>query len=733
MIIRPKDKKATGKNAAVSGGPSSPAAATPIATDPPAPGSVGGPAGSSDRRLVIGVCIFLAAIIWLVFGQTVHFSFVNYDDHLYVDENPAVTGGLGLNGVTWAFTHTVASNWHPLTVLSHMLDWQLYGENAGGHHLTSVLLHTASAIVLFLVLRQMTGKLWRSAVVAAVFAIHPLRAESVAWVSERKDVLSGLFFMLTLWAYVRYARRPFSTGRYLCVVALFALGLLSKPMLVTLPFVLLLLDYWPLGRFQWTTLRATLPALRRLFLEKIPLFLLAAILSVVTFVAQKNSGTVLENVPVAERLSNGIVSYGIYVWEMLWPRHLAAFYPLVSAPIWQIAGAGALLLTVTVLAIGTARRRAYVLVGWLWYLGMLVPVIGFVQAGLQSHADRYTYLPQIGLYLLLTWGAADWCARWHYRRAVVGGVSATILIALVFCARVQASYWQNGEALWTHTLACTADNTVARINLGTALLQAGREDEATFQFQRALQINPRSAEAHYNLGTMLLHAGRADEAMARFRQALEINPRYADAHNNLGYVLLLTGRVQDAMAEFQQALQIHPDDADIHNNLGSALLMTDRLEEARVQFQQTLQIHPNDAGAQFNLGYVLLRMGRPDEAMVHYQRALQINPSSVKILDGVAWVLATASPAAVRDGRQAVELAERAIQLAGGEDPILLRTLAAAYAEDGRFDDAVRSAQKALTLARAAGQSDFAGQLDDQLKLYEAKHPFHQDGKRFEN
>ena len=802
MIIRPRKKEATGKTAMVSDSPSSPAVETPFAAGSPVPASADGLAGLSERRLVFGICIFLAAIVWLVFGQTVHFAFINYDDNLYVYENPDVTGGLSLDGVKRAFTHTVASNWHPLTMLSHMLDWRLYGEHAGGHHLTNILLHTAAVIFLFLALRQMTGKLWQSALTAAVFAIHPLRAASVAWVSERKDVLSGVFFMLTLWAYACYARRPFSLGRYLRVAALFALGLLSKPMLITLPFVLLLLDYWPLGRFQWATLRATSHALRPLIWEKIPLFLLAAVVGFVTFVTQKNTGAVLEDVPAAARFLNGIGSYGTYVWEMVWPRHLAAYYPLMpSVPIWPVIGAGVLMLTVTALAIGTARRRAYILVGWLWYLGMLVPVIGFVQAGSQSHADRYTYLPQIGLYLLMTWGAADLFARWHLRRLVLGGVSATMLIALIFCARAQTSIWQNSVSLWTHTLAYTADNALAHsdlgtallhagqpdeaiiqfrqalqisphydlahndlgtallhtgrpdeamvqfqqaiqinprfalahVNLGTALLQVGREDEARDQFQQALQMDPRSSEAHYNLGTVLLHAGRESEAIDQFRQALQINPRYADAHNNLGYVFLLMGRVDEAVNEFQQALQIHPDDADAHNNLGSALLLMDHLQEATVQFQQALQINPGDAGAQFNLGYVLVRMGRADEAMAHYNLALQINPGSVKILAGLAWVLATASPAAVRNGRQAVELAERANQIAGVEDPILLRTLASACAEDGRFDDAVRNAKKARELAQAAGQSDLVRQLDGQLKFYMAKQPFHQEGNRFEN
>jgi len=734
MSRRPKKKELAGNAVKSSGKSPSATSRTPFAAGSRTLGSAESPAGLSERRLVLGICIFLAAIVWLVFGQTVHFAFVNYDDNFYVYENPAVMGGLSLDGVKWAFTHTVAFNWHPLTMLSHMLDWQLYGSNAGGHHLTNVLLHTATVILLFFALRQMTGNLWRSALVAAVFAIHPLRAESVAWVAERKDVLSGLFFMLTLWAYARYARRPFSIGRYLCVVVLFALGLFSKPMLVTLPFVLLLLDYWPLERFQWTTFRDTLRTLRPLVWEKIPLFLIATVLGVVTLVAQNNSRTALEAMPAAIRFSNVLVSYGIYVWEMVWPRHLAAFYPFLSVtPVWPIVGGGALLLVATLLAIWAARRRAYFLVGWFWYVVMLAPVSGIVQVGLQSHADRYTYLPQIGLYLLLTWGLAELSASWRYRRVVLAGVSATILVVLIFCARAQVSYWRNSEALWTHTLACTADNPVVRNNLGNSLLQAGRRDEAIAQFQQALKINPRNAEANNNLGYVFYKMGRYQEAMVQFQQALQLDPRFAEAHFNLGTVLLQQGQWDEATAHFQQALQINPNYEIARNNLGFVFLQTGRYQEAMVQFQQALQINPYDAGARFNLGFVLLRLGRADEAVVHYQRALQLNPGSVNILTGLAWVLATASPAALRDGHKAVDLAERANQTAGGEDPVILRTLAAAYAEDGRFDDAVRNAQNALTLARAAGKSKLAGQLDAQLKLYEAKQPFHQEATRFEN
>ena len=471
-------------------------------------------AGLNDRWLVPGVCIFLAAIIWVVFGQTLHHEFVNYDDLGYVYDNPAVTHGLTLQGIEWAFTHSVRANWHPLTMLSHMLDCRFYGLNAGGHHLTSLLLHTATAVLLFLVLRRMTGFLWRSAFVAAVFAIHPLRVESVAWVSERKDVLSGLFFMLTVGAYGRYVEKskvqdPRSKVFYGLALVFFALGLMSKPMLVTLPFVLLLLDYWPLGRVSrlhsvparqasdkyqvsgpdshvmHNASRIT-PQISHLLLEKAPLFGLAVASGVVTLYAQRGAIQSFEQISLPLRVGNALMSYVIYLGQMFWPSGLAVLYPFAAEDV----GVSGVVLSLVLLAGISAgafvlRRRRYFLTGWLWYLIMLVPVIGLVQVGAQARADRYTYLPQIGLYLLLTWAAADLCTGWRHRRAVLGGGATVILVALIFCARVQTSYWRNSESLWAHTLACTSDNFIAQNGLGATLLQKGKLDEAITHYQKS--------------------------------------------------------------------------------------------------------------------------------------------------------------------------------------------------------------------------------------------------------
>jgi len=734
-----------------------------------------GTAGLSNRWMVPGICIFLAAIVWAVFGRTLGYEFVNYDDNLYVYENPAVQEGLTLKSIASAFSYVHTDNWVPLTTISHILDCQFYGLNAGGHHLTNILLQTATAILLFLVLRQMTGALWRSAFVAAVFAIHPLRVESVAWVTERKDVLSGVFFMLTISAYVRYARHPWSSARYGLVLLLFALGLMSKPTVVTIPFVLLLLDYWPLKRFTSSAAaiagtgivcrleNCSVPL--RLIVEKIPMLMLSIASCIPTVLAERIGILSVEKVPLGLRIENALVSYAVQMGRMLYPAKLALLYPYPAngLPLWKIIPACLLLAAISLGVLFWRRKHAYLLVGWLWYLGMLVPMIGLVQVGSQAQADRHTYLPQIGLYLLLTWAAADLCAGRRYGRWILGGLSTFILAALIYCAWVQTAYWRNSESLWTHTLACTSDNVGAHYNLGDALLKKGNADEAIVHYQQALQINPDDEEVRYNLGTVLFQKGRMDEAIVQYQKALqikpdftkarlnlgntllqkgkldeaithfqkvlEIKPDYAEAQNSLGYALFLKGQVDEAISHYQKALQINPDYAEAHYNLGYALLQKGRVDEAIAHYQQALEIKPDYAEAHLNLGDALLQNGSVDKAIIHFQKALQIKPDDLEVQNNLAWVLATAQQASLRNGPRAVELAQRANQLAGGENLIILHTLAAAYAEAGRFDDARQSIGKALELARAEGRQDMVKQLNVELNLYEAGLPFHLESK----
>jgi protein O-mannosyl-transferase len=519
------------------------------------------------------LCLVLAAITFAVFSQTLRHGFVNYDDNDYVYENPMVAGGLTLKGIVWVFTHADCSLYHPLTMLSLMADSQLHGLHAGGYHLTNVLLHTASVILLFLILRQMTGALWRSAFVAAVFAIHPLRVESVAWVAERKEVLGGFFFMLTLGAYACYVRKPDSLDRYLMVAAAFVLALLSKPTVVTLPFVLLLLDYWPLNRFEppgpvQQPEYFGIP--RRLILEKIPLLALAAGACAMTVLAAGQWVTLNANTSMSSRIVTALVSYAVYLRQVVWPGGLAAFYPKPekSYPFWTVAFSFLLLALVTEGVLTFQRKRRWLLTGWLWYLGMLTPMIGLVQMGVFAHADRYTYLPQIGIYVAVTWLVAEW----RVNRVVLGSLMAGVLAVLMVCAWQQTTYWQNSEVLWTHALACTTDNYVAHLNLGNALLQKGRVDDAIVHYQEVLKIKPRYADAHFDLGNALDQKGRTDEAISQYQEALEINPGDAEAHNNLGIALCRKGRVDEGIAQFQQALAINPGHAAARSNLQRAVL-----------------------------------------------------------------------------------------------------------------------------------------------------------------
>src|SRR5438093_2173064 len=454
-------------------------------------------------RVVTGILsIFLVVIVWIAFGRALNHDFVGYDDQSYILRNPRVTNGLTLDGIQWAFTHVHVTNWHPLTTISHMLDCQLYGLQPWGHHLTNILLHTAAAILLFLALRQLTGSFWPSLLVAALFAVHPLRVESVAWVSERKDVLSGVFFMLTLWAYARYARGNVrSSFWYMTVTVLFALGLMCKPTLVTLPFVLLLLDYWPLGRVRPSSSsrrRETASAWPRrntwswLVIEKVPLFVLSAASCAATLLAQKQALDLSIKAPLLERLGNALISYDVYVGQMIWPAHLAVLYPYPEGnlKVPQVVLALLLLLIISTVFFLWRRRYPFLLTGWLWYLGMLVPMIGIVQVGSQVRADRYTYLPQIGLYLLVAWGAMELFHRWHRSREALTVAALLAVAALTAGSYFQSSYWRDTETLWKHAIASTSNNYVAHTNLAQTLSQSGRFAEAIAECQKALKIKP---------------------------------------------------------------------------------------------------------------------------------------------------------------------------------------------------------------------------------------------------
>jgi tetratricopeptide (TPR) repeat protein len=669
------------------------------------------PRGVRNRGITIVIYLLLAGISLAVFGRTIRHEFVNFDDDLYVYNTPAIQAGLTIKGMALAFISPHAGNWHPLTTISHMLDCQLYGLNAGGHHATNIILHTIAVLLLFRTLRQMTGAVWKSAVVAALFAVHPLHVESVAWVSERKDVLSAVFFFLMLDAYGRYARAA-SITRYMVVALLFAAGLMAKPMLVSVPIVLLLLDYWPLRRFEQsfsTSEKAGISkagnqrrVIRLLLLEKIPLFTLSAVACVITFVLQKRATGAIPPLPFLWRLQNALVSYVIYAWKTLWPTNLAVFYPHPNdtLAIWEVIFAILLLLAITAAAIVFRSQRPYLLTGWFWYLVMLVPVIGLVQVGEQGHADRYTYLPHIGLFMVVVWFAADVATvrRSKTRLAVTTAVTALVILALVWTAFIQTSYWRNSETLWTHALAVTADNDVAHNNLGYLCVARDELDKAISHFETALRIRSGKRDAHYdagsafmqmNLANALARKGRSDEAMVHYEEAIRLQPYYADAYYNRGNILFAKGRIDEAIADWDKTLQMQPNDADAHTGLGNALL----------------------------------RKGSLHEAIAYYEKALALAPEDPLSRNNVAWVLATASDASIRDGTRAVGFAREAVQLSGGREPGFLRTLAAAYAESDRFSEALAVAQQAVLIARMQGKTDVANRLEKDLVLYRGRLP----------
>ncbi len=523
----------------------------------------------------IYVSLTLAALTFLVYFQVHDFEFVNFDDRETILQNAHIQNGITLAALGWAFTTAYAANWFPLTWISHMLDVQLFGLDSGWHHLTNVIIHIASVLLLFALLRRMTGKLWESAFVAFVFALHPLHVESVAWVSERKDVLSAFFWILTTWLYLDYVDQP-KPWRYLLALAAFCLGLMSKPMLVTLPFTLLLLDYWPLKRAKTT----------KLLVEKVPFLLLSLVLSIIAFKVQHLSGAVIsaDYIPFTTRIANALVSYIAYLGTFFWPSGLAVFYPYPpNFPAWRIAGAVAILVAISALAI----RRPYLTVGWLWYLGTLVPVIGLVQVGEQARADRYTYIPMIGISIMLAWGVAEIIPR----RAPF--IAAAFCLAWLAVTWTQIQYWRNSVTLFEHAIASTNNNFIAHLNLGVVLAEQGHTQEALRHLYASVEEKPDHNDGHDTLGAVLGQMGHTQEAAEQFQTAIRIQPNDSEAHCNLGNVRLAQRDFTGAASEFRTALQIYPNFPTAHFGLGAALLNLGRKDEAIAQFQEALRLDPN--------------------------------------------------------------------------------------------------------------------------------------------
>jgi len=896
---------------------------------------------SKDRWLALLTGLILATATAAVYWPVIHHDFINCDDQSYVYENPALQAGLSWQGVVWAFTTGYAGNWHPVTWLSHILDVQWFGLKAGWHHLTNLLLHVANTWLLFLVLKRMTGTLWRSAVVAALFGLHPLHVESVAWIAERKDVLSALFFFLTLYAYARYAeargllfqvqglksenRKPKTEGNpkteiriqrdgsritqqrslffYLLALVFFACGLMSKPMLVTLPFVLLLLDYWPLkrsakcrvqsaelegrkgkeggrsaegggrraelgtrkdgalGERRPTTQDGALGERRptfdgetlsipwlRLVVEKLPFFALAAASSMVTFLVQQRAGAVaaVGTLPLEQRLENAVVAYLLYLIKTVWPSGLTIFYPYRFALAGEsVIFAVLVLIIISALAWIFLRQRPYVAVGWFWFLGTLVPVIGIVQVGQQAMADRYTYIPLIGVFIGLTWGVAELLGAREARpgvgqegaeesmpsdgraaqiesdiqhptsniqhpkagiqdlesnnqqpqtkvRAAIG-IAAVVIVGCAVLTRAQVGHWQDSETLFRHTLAVTSVNALAEDSLGDALAALGRVEEAEPHFAEAVRIQPKYPEALCNLGLTRVMHGKLDEGIALYRASIAVKPSDWKTHNNLARALSLQGKFEEAVREYQIALELNPGATDTRGFLAASLVELGKNNEAMAVFEEALKLKPNDAAVHFkyaslllvlgqtdaaalhfraalqygpgnaethrryglllsgsgnpreaveqfreairlqpgaevhyNLAAALLQQGEPEQAAEAYRESLKLKPDSPAVLNDLAWLLAASANDRVRNGTEAVTLAERACELTQSRESLLVGTLAAAYAEAGRFADAVKAAEKAIDLATAAGQQAVADRNRQLLEFYRSGKPFHE-------
>jgi tetratricopeptide (TPR) repeat protein len=650
---------------------------------------------SQSRGLVLAVCAALIGLTFAVFAQTCWFDFVNYDDNIAVYENPFVRAGLTAKGLTWAFSFNDYEYWIPLTSISHMVDAQLFGLRAGGHHFTNVLLHAASVVLLFLALRRLTGAFWRAAFVAAVFAIHPLRAESIGWVVERKDLLAGVFFMLALFFYGPGLKRG------IAVMACFILGFLSKPMVITLPFLLLLLDYWPGGRIS------KLSDWKKPVLEKLPMLLLIPFLAVLTVITQGHAPgalQTLESNSMAARIGNALMSCVIYIKQTFYPIDLVVFYSRTEEhhAIWMPMAAAVMVAAITAVAVIYRRKHPFLICGWFWYLGMLVPVLGIISIGHMAHADRYTYFPQIGVCIMVAWGAVELFGKSPVGRRTLAALAIAAVAILSVLGFSQTKYWRNSETLWNHTLA----------------------------------VNPKSLLAHNNLATVLYDKRDVDGALAHLESAVEINPRFAQAQNNLGMILSNVGRVDEAIGHFEKCLEADPKFAEGHNNFGSALRKQRKLDDAIAHFQKATELDPKYALAWYNLGKTLLVKGDLGLAGDAYLRGMEIQPEFVanravqKDIYQIAWSMATSPEASARNGSKAIRLAEQGYLHSKGGGALALTALAAGYAESGQFQNAVSTAQRALQMAQAQGDSALSSAVQEQMKSYEAKTPFREMAKQ---
>jgi protein O-mannosyl-transferase len=685
--------------------------------------------GKGQPRHVFSLSLLLFGLVYLTFLPVLHGDFIEFDDLAYVTSNPVIR--LSPENIVWTFSHSLASNWHPLTLWSLMLDHQLWKFNPWGYHLTNLLLHAANSVLVFLLLRRWTGAAWRSLLVAALFGLHPLRAESVGWISERKDVLCVFFWMLSLGAYARFAQnrfyaesRPlkavsapaiahprFSIFAYVLSLFWFALSLMSKPMAVTLPAVLILLDFWPWRRWRRG-------AFWPLLIEKIPFFTLSAVLCVVTYFSQKNAGMMKELVGVSLswdlRLGNALVSYVRYLGKLFWPAHLCAFYPHPGRwPLVEVMLAALVLLALSLLAFAARRQRPYLLAGWFWFLITLVPVIGLIQVGAQGMADRYSYLPSVGILIIAVWELHLQAAGWRRPKLFGGVIGGGLVLACILLTRHQITFWQDGVALWRRAVDVTENNYDAHNRLGRALYARGSFAEAVGEFQEAIRLNPCFAEPWCSLGRAFAAQGRMEEAISACEKALQVRPGFVAAHNNLSDFLLRAGRLGEAMVHCRLAAEIEPGSATVQNNLANALALSGQLDEALAHFQKALAIEPDNAIVHANFGSALFRTRRPDEAIPHFRRALELQPDNAKTHNNLGGALLAKGliAEAVVEFRAAAKLQPERFEVR--------RNLGHALLKQGSHDEAILVFQEALKLqpASATASNDLIFALSLKRKI----------------